>query len=267
MTLPSLSSGAVDGRTLAWREAGRGRVVIFLHDICADSAAWAAQFADLARDHRVVAWDCPGFGGSALLAVQEPSVDDYADALAALYGILGIERAVLVGAGMGAAIAAAFAQRHPRMVGAMGLVGAQAKIGGPEASQMLSWLQDLVRDSGAFGELYAVRALPQRAPGGVRAAVAAMAARLSPIGFGRACQMLARTDLAARIKGTTAPLLLVYGDLDTIAPPEAGTVLDTIVRGTVTEIVEGAGHAPQMESPQPFNGALRAFLRAARSKP
>jgi len=131
---------------------------------------------------------------------------------------------------------------------------------------MLSWLQELIRDPAAFARAYAELALPSRCDPAVRAHVEAMAARVAPIGLGRACQMLAGTNLAEQLKSVHLPLLLLYGDLDTIAPPEAGTLIDMIVRGTVTEIVEQAGHMPQLEMPDPFHRALRAFLRAARAR-
>lgn len=266
MTSPQCATAVLDGRKLAWREAGRGPVIVFLHDICADSTAWGPQFSVLAKDHRVIAWDCPGFGGSALLAQREPTAADYADALAALLDAAKVDRAALVGAGLGATIAATFAARRPPSVGALALVGAQAKIGGAEAGRMLSWLQELVRDPAAFARAYAEMALPGRCDPAVRAHVEAMAARVVPIGFGRACQMLVGTNLAEQLKSLQLPLLLLYGDLDTIAPPEAGTLIDMIVRGTVTEIVEQAGHVPQLELPDPFHRALRAFLRAARAR-
>ncbi|MET4699376.1 pimeloyl-ACP methyl ester carboxylesterase [Constrictibacter sp. MBR-5] len=266
MTSPELSTTVVDGRSLAWREAGRGPAIVLLHDICADSTAWAPQFGGLAKDYRVVAWDCPGFGGSALLPQREPAAADYADALGALLAHLKIDRAAVVGAGLGAVVATSFAAKRGTAVGALALVGAQAKIGGAEAARMLGWLQDLVRDPAAFGLTYADTALPRGCEPPVRAHVAAMAASMAPIGFGRACQMLAGANLAEQLKSVHAPLLLLYGDLDPIAPPEAGTLLDMIVRGTVTEIVEQAGHMPQLETPEPFHRALRTFLRAARSR-
>ncbi len=264
--LPKISILSVDDRPLAWREAGQGRPLVFLHDIGADSRSWEAQFAAFAEDHRVVAWDCPGFGASAPLRATSPAASDYAEAFSQLTTALGLRRPILVGAGLGALVAAAATARQDGEVAALALASVQARFGGTEAARYLSWLQDLVKDAVAFSRSFADAALAPHSAAGVRAAAERMAGTMTPVGMGRACQMMIATDLNELLKPLQLPMLLIYGDLDEITPPEAAAQMDGLVRGTVTEIVEHAAHLPQLEAPANFNRALRAFLRVARMR-
>ena len=59
----------IDNRRLAYREAGSGPPIIFLHGLGGNSASWQPQFDALAGIHRVIARDMPGFGNSDLLPV------------------------------------------------------------------------------------------------------------------------------------------------------------------------------------------------------
>ncbi|MFN4088940.1 MAG: alpha/beta fold hydrolase [Alphaproteobacteria bacterium] len=266
MMIATVSTATIRGRRQAWRQAGRGHGIVLLHDICVDATAWRAQFADLARDHRVIAWDCPGYGESAPLSPKEPTVADYAAALDDLLATIHAERVALIGAGLGAVIAAAAAKSRPARTAALVLVSAPSRIGGGQAARMLGWLQQRITDPAAFGRAYAAEALSPGTVGGIRDEVGALAAAIPPQGFARACHMMAGTDLAATLHDLQVSVLLIYGERDGLTPPETGTALDTIVRGTVTEIVEGAGHLPQMEAPAPFNRAVRTFLRSARTR-
>src|SRR4051812_49936602 len=58
-----------DGR-FSFAEAGatHGPTIVFLHGIGGAARAWRAQLAHFGRAARAVAWDMPGYGGSAPLA-------------------------------------------------------------------------------------------------------------------------------------------------------------------------------------------------------
>ena len=57
----------IDGRRLAYRGAGSGPPLLFLHGLGGNSASWQPQFEAFAGSHRLVAWDMPGFGQSELM--------------------------------------------------------------------------------------------------------------------------------------------------------------------------------------------------------
>ena len=251
--------------TVAWREAGAGAPLVFLHGLVGNSRQFLPLFARLSRDFRVIAWDCPGYGGSDQLPIQKPTAHDYGDALAAFLDGLEIEKAAIVGDWLGGLIAGALAGKAAERVALLVGSGMKAKPTEQEANDFLVWIQELMTTGGtAFGAAFADKI---SAPGGEKAAkawIAGMAAELNPIGFGRACHMIANTDASELFKIVRAPLFLVYGEHDPLAPAAEARALERVVRGTVTEIMAGAGHMPTVEKPDLFSRSLRGFLRAVR---
>ncbi len=67
----------------------------------------------LADQFTVICPDTPGFGLSSALPIANPTLSDYASALATLLDLLGIERTLVYGVHTGAMIALEFARRYP----------------------------------------------------------------------------------------------------------------------------------------------------------
>ncbi len=106
-------------------DAGSGSPILLIHGSGSSIAEWQQGFADLlaARGHRVVGFDCYGFGlsdrshglqfGLALWARQAVDVLD----------ALEIERAVVLGHSAGGAVAALLAAQHPERLRGVVFVG------------------------------------------------------------------------------------------------------------------------------------------------
>jgi pimeloyl-ACP methyl ester carboxylesterase len=111
------------GVSTAVLEAGDGPPVVLLHGQGGWSGMWLPVIAELVRTHRVVAPDLPGLGAS-----QVPDgPPDAARVLAWLDALIGHtcpEPPALVGASLGASIAARFAIAHPDRLSRLVLVGA-----------------------------------------------------------------------------------------------------------------------------------------------
>jgi pimeloyl-ACP methyl ester carboxylesterase len=104
-------------------EAGSGPPLVLLHGIGSAAASFRYQLEALSARFRVVAWDSPGYGASTPLAIEHPDTSDYAAALDAWLGALGIDRCHLVGQSLGTLIAARFAAEQPRRVLNLTLAG------------------------------------------------------------------------------------------------------------------------------------------------
>jgi pimeloyl-ACP methyl ester carboxylesterase len=106
------------GVTLAGEEAGEGAPVVLLHGLTATRRYVVMGSRALERSgHHVVAYDARGHGQSG--PAPDPDAydyDDLADDLATVLDDRGIERAVLVGASMGAHTAARLALDEPERV-------------------------------------------------------------------------------------------------------------------------------------------------------
>ena len=104
--------------TLAGEEAGEGTPVVLLHGLTATRRYVVMGSRALERSgHRVVTYDARAHGAST--GAEDPDAYDYDDLVEDLRAVMddrGIDRAVLVGASMGAHTAVRMALDHPERV-------------------------------------------------------------------------------------------------------------------------------------------------------
>ncbi len=113
---------------IAYREAGAGSPVVFLHGLGGSRYAWEPQLETFGSSYRCIAWDMPGYGESRPLAVPL-SFPALADAVARLLDDLDIERADLVGLSFGGQQALHVALRHPDRLRRLVLADTSARFG------------------------------------------------------------------------------------------------------------------------------------------
>ena len=98
---------------------------MFIHGLSGCWANWLEQLPVLAREHRVVTLDLPGFGYSPMPSDgREITISGYARLLDGLLGELGIDAAAVVGNSMGGFIAAELAIAFPQRVERLVLISA-----------------------------------------------------------------------------------------------------------------------------------------------
>ena len=90
--------------------------------------AWEPQLEALSDRWRCVAWDMPGYGGSA--PISPLTFEAIADAVAELFDRLGVEAAHLCGLSFGGHHALHTALRHPSRVRSLVLANTSAAFGG-----------------------------------------------------------------------------------------------------------------------------------------
>ncbi|MGI9229144.1 MAG: alpha/beta fold hydrolase, partial [Gammaproteobacteria bacterium] len=107
---------AVDKRLVHYRTGGNGPPVLILHQSPQSSTAVVPLAEKLSRDFTVIAPDTPGFGLSGPLPIAEPSIEDFADALAVFLDSIAAPPLAVTGTHTGAEIALELALRHPDKV-------------------------------------------------------------------------------------------------------------------------------------------------------
>jgi pimeloyl-ACP methyl ester carboxylesterase len=95
---------------LAYADEGAGPPLVLLHGIGSDRTRWAPIVAHLRDDHRCVAVDLPGFGGS---PAEGCDATDAARAVHELVGHLGLDGATVVGHSLGSTIALLYGVLFP----------------------------------------------------------------------------------------------------------------------------------------------------------
>src|SRR6266511_4006951 len=103
-----------DGIHFHYREAGSGIPFVFQHGLGADVSQTFELFKPPAG-LRLLTFDCRGHGETRPLGPEEKiSIETFTEDLRAFLDHLKIDRAIIGGISMGAAIALRFALEHPR---------------------------------------------------------------------------------------------------------------------------------------------------------
>ena len=112
----------VPGATLNYRTAGDGPPLVLVHGSATDLTTWDGVLGELARDHRVIAYDRRGYGQSRHRPVRDHRV--HARDLTAVLQQLAGQPATVVGWSSGGNIALATAAAHPELFSALTIVEA-----------------------------------------------------------------------------------------------------------------------------------------------
>jgi 3-oxoadipate enol-lactonase len=260
-----ISTVKVSGAEIAYEARGQGLPVLFLHAFPFDLTMWEAQAKALEERHTVVRFDCRGFGGSppgdGLLTMER-----IADDAVALLDHLGISRPVVCGLSMGGYAAFAMVRRHPDRLKGLVLADTRAGADGAEARQRRSALAERVRREGvspaaeAFVPLLLGATSQARRPELVEH-VRELILGTSPRGVCDALAGLAaRADSTPTLREIRVPTLVVCGEEDTLTPVAEAETMAEAIPGSRLEVIPEAGHLANLEDPEAFNAALRAFL-------
>lgn len=247
--------------------------LVLLHGLGLNGLVWHDQVAALAADHRVIAVDLRGHGGSDKpLDAGYSNAQVWADDLDAVLRALTPGSPVLVAWSYAGMVAADYLQRHGADdVAGVCLVAPLRKIGTPDAvhllgEQFLALVPGLLSEDRAEG-LEAARQFL----GLVRAGAwpesdyyqllgAALSVPPAVIGA-----MLSREqDNDVVWESAALPVMIAYGTDDAVIRPSSSEDLARIVSGADPRVYEGAGHAVFSEQPDRFNADLTAFAESCR---
>jgi pimeloyl-ACP methyl ester carboxylesterase len=255
----------INGRRIAYRRAGEGPPIVFLHGFFGDHRVWNHQL-DLADSYSVVAWDAPGCGGST--EPPEPfRMADYADLLAAFIEAVGLEHPHVVGNSFGATLALELACRHPAIprsvVAADGYAGWSGSFP-PEvvADRLTRSLPDLALSGPELAAKWMPGFVTPAAPPAVVDELTAITADFRADGMSVMIRALADADLRDELPRMTVPTLLIWGTGDVRSPVAVGEDLRARIAGSRLVLIPGAGHLSQVEAPDRFNAEVRSFLQS-----
>ncbi len=257
--------------------------LVFVHGLSGCWANWLEQLPVLAREHRVLALDLPGFGYSPMPAESRPpgtriTISGYARLLDSLLGELGIDAAAVVGNSMGGFIAAELAIAFPRRVERLVLISAAgiSTTANPSVARALPSLRRLeavLVGGGAWlaskSDAVARRArlremllyIVARHPGRLPAALAAEQLRgAGKPGFVQALQSILDYDFRERLPEIACPTLIVWGDGDRLISVRDADVFEELIPDSRKVIFEDTGHMAMLERPAAFNALLDDFL-------
>jgi pimeloyl-ACP methyl ester carboxylesterase len=263
----------VNGVEIHYEVHGRGDWVVLVHEFSGCARSWEPQLADLAREYRVLTYDCRGYPPSSVPAgveqySQELSIED----LRQLMEHVGVERPFVGGFSMGGSIALNFGLAHPERVRALVLAGVGT--GSADRAQF-------VREFGALADRFereGVEAVAReylRGPTRIQLLrknpamwqrfhddfVALSAAGLASTLRGVQLRRPTMYELEDRLRRCPLPALVIVGDEDAPAV-DASRFLARTLPGASLVVLPGTGHTLNLEEPARFNAAVLEFLRA-----
>ena len=256
---------------IAVEDEGQGDAVVCVHGLGGSSNTWSPLMGALAGQ-RVVRLDLPGSARSAAVS-GALSIERFAEAVVAVCARLGIARAHFLGHSMGTIVCQHVAAQHEKLARSLALFG--PLIAPPEASRAAMRSRAGKAREGSAGmqeiaETLAKAAISadtrERSPAAA-AFVRESLMRQDPEGYARSCEALAEAK-PAEVERIAAPALLVTGDQDTVAPPQAVRAMAerfSHPRGGVRVVVLGrCGHWTPIERPEECARELRGFLAGQR---
>lgn len=269
---------------------GEGPPMVLVHGLGGSLVNWLAVTHELARDHHVYALDLPGFGRSPL-AGREPSIRTYRRTVSRFIDEVAGGPSVLVGNSMGGLVSLGVAAKRPKLVKSLVLVGAALPRPAESAQDpRVLFLFSLYMLPGA-GELFLrarkasltpeqesdellklctvdVKRIPYKVV--LEHYQVARERRSMPwanktfLGAARSLmpRVLVPTKARRWMKSVKAPTLLIHGSEDRLVPLAASREACKVRKDFRLEIFDDIGHVPQMEAPDRFVAALRAFTAA-----
>jgi pimeloyl-ACP methyl ester carboxylesterase len=273
-----LRHATLHGHDLAFRQEGRGPLLVLLHGMVGSSATFRHVLPALARRFTVLAPDLLGHGASAKPRADY-SLGAYASGVRDLLAALGHERGTFVGQSFGGGVAMQMAYQFPERCERLVLVGSGGL--GIEVNPLLRALsvpgaalalplgcRPLFRDLGAAMARFLERR--GRPPGPALVEIGSSYASLVHADARRAFVQTLRSVIDHYGQRVSArdrlylthevPTLIVWGTHDPIIPVAHALAAHAAIPGSRLSLFEGAGHYPHCEDPERFVAVLESFV-------
>jgi pimeloyl-ACP methyl ester carboxylesterase len=266
----------IDGVRVHYQEAGDDKAppMILIHGFISSTLVWNETFLLLAdAGFRVIALDLPGYGYSDKPRDGEYTIESQARAVLGLMDRLKIEKAIIVGASYGGAVAAAVALDHPERVDHLVLIGAVTNDEPKKMKLMRIVRLPLIGDIATplfLGSLWMLRKRTAHVYRrlGIPINENKLAARhhlLTNALTHRAMIRTVRRWSANRISRLASlirrPTLLVWGEEDSHLPLSNAFRLRDAIPNARLIVFRKCGHLPQQEYPEKFVDVVSAFCR------
>lgn len=240
-------------------------VITFAHALSLDMRSWDPQVAFFKDRYRVLRHDLRGHshideGGGPF------SIEDMAGDVVGLLDHLDIACTHFVGSSLGGMVGYALASDHPKRLDSVTFLATQGTLPTNRAEIQRKNIA-LMNASECGLELQVDAMLERLNREGYRAADPVgyaeqreMAICGTVDGYARCCAAIAAMSYDDKLDRIATPTLIVAGSVDKSTPPARMAMYGEQIVGERMEIVENAGHFPNVDEPDAFNAVLDDFL-------
>ncbi|MEO6977973.1 MAG: alpha/beta hydrolase [Mucilaginibacter sp.] len=262
-----MPTAKVNNINLFYTVTGTGEPILLVHGHPFDHTMWNPQIAAFSKQYQVIAPDLRGYGKTALPKSDTTRFEDYATDLLALMDSLGIKNFHLAGLSQGGQFIMEIFRQAPKRVKSLILADTFASLDTPEAKQARYDTADRLEKEGM--DFYADDAIYKMilrehvaTMPGVAAHVMKMMKGTLPKGAATALRARAeRIDYLKIVLPTiNVPALVVVGRQDEFTPVAKAEEMQDSLQNCKLVIIEDAGHMPNLEHPDEFNGVVLDFL-------
>jgi len=274
----------IDSFRVAYTDAGKGPVLLFVHDLLGNIGSWQQNIPALSRmGFRCIAVDLPGYGASSKIMLDsgKTQMDFYASVIDAFAQKLELKKVTLVGQGMGGQIAILNALQQPKWLKQVVVAGPNGlePFEEPERDLLLAFAtpryhryEDSLRIVGTTKRLFS------QMPASAQQLVDERIALMECEDFDKWCKTVAlgtqgmlQRPLKEQLPLIKLPVLLMFGEKDRLIPSrllhpdmkvqEVAKVATDRIKKCRLQWMPEAGHMMQWEQPQAFNEAVRSFAK------
>jgi len=229
------------------------RSLVFIHGSGADHRIWIKQYAKLQNEFNIAVIDLPGHGQSEGKGEQEVSL--YVERVRTFLDSLTVEKPVLIGHSLGAAISLVFAIQYGKMLSGIVPVGGGARM---PVNEVI--LKGLKTDPEFVITLVAKIAVSRENRERLSRTLTEGLSRISPDVLYNDFLACNRLDISGEVSRIGVPTLIICGADDKMTPPEFSQFLRDNIPGAQLSLIEKAGHMVMLENADAFNKSLRDFV-------
>ena len=263
---------------LAWAELGEGPPIVRAGNWCShlelehSTGIWSHILESLSAEHRLIRYDARGNGHSDH-EVSDVSFEPWVTDLETVVAAAGLKRFPLVGFSQGAAVATAFAARHPEQVSALvlvcGLVRGWRVKRLPNVTRHFEALLALMetgwgQDTPAFRQIFSTTFFPGASKETLDAFNQLQRGAATPRNAARILSGIGDIDLRSEVARVRAPTLVIHARNDLIIPFSDGKELAAGIVGSRFVPIETQSHVPLRDDPAwgRMEFEIRSFLAA-----
>lgn len=255
----------------AYLEAGQGPLIVLVHGFTGSKENWLPLMRLLARSHRVIAPDLPGWGDSERHSDADYGPIAQSERLAQFLQALGDKPVLLVGHSMGGQIVGLMAARHPGradrlvLMSSAGVKFAENEFGREVLAGRNPF--EVATRAQLHRYLGIVFTDPPWVPWPVDEALVRRRRADAPFEqavldrIGRGPEAFALQDELGRIG---APTLLLWCRDDRVIDVSAEAIFHHGLPDSRTVLLAGCGHMPMMAQPDNVASAFASFLAVGR---
>lgn len=228
--------------------------VVLIHDAASSHQAWPPEIRRLSGQN-VYALDLPGHGNSDGIGFQ--SIEAYCESVLTFMASLNLYHTVLIGHGMGAAIALTLALDFPQHVAGLGLISGGSFF--HLSDTLLDYLSNASTRPVGIQMLERLLVSPASSIRDTSRGIEILRHARPGVLYGD-WKAYAQFDLTMRLDALNIPSYVACGQNDRLTPPGQSRHLNQVLANARLEIMPDSGHLLQLEQPHKLALSLSAFL-------